>query len=151
MWLDKLGYSAKSGIRVVIRQSFFGGNYGMISSDLTPNPDWWISVVFKKFVSNKVLDLLTPNNFSKLRLNAHCTQDKALLNGVPATTIFGVNINEISASISIQGVPLLPQSAIFFYALTASNLQSRYIYYIYILILLTEIKNPKFALLLKNY
>lgn len=127
LWLDKLGYSAKTGIQVVIRQSFFGGNYALISSDLKPNPDWWVSVLFKEFVSNKVLNLSIPNNSGNLRLYAHCTSEKALLKRGQAVTIFGVNIDENPVWISVQGIPEPSTSTIFFYALTSDNLQSRYI------------------------
>ena len=37
-WLDKLGLSAKMGIGVVMRQSFYGQNYSLIENDFFPNP-----------------------------------------------------------------------------------------------------------------
>ena len=125
LWLDKLGYSARAGLQVVIRQSFFGENYALISSDLEPNPDWWVSVIFKKYVSNKVLNLSIPNNSENLRLYAHCTPNSALLNKVPAITIYGVNIDENPVWISIQGILVPSKSAIYLYALTSDKLQSR--------------------------
>ncbi|XP_051162971.1 heparanase-like [Leptopilina boulardi] len=126
LYLDKLGYSASVGHQVVIRQSFFGGNYAMVGPDLNPNPDWWLSVFYKEFVSNKVLKLETPNNFGTLRLYAHCTADKSLINKMPAITVYGMNLNNYPIKILIQGFKSsFKNSVIFLYTLTADNLQSR--------------------------
>lgn len=130
MWLDKLGYSASAGLNVVTRQSLFGGDYAMVSSNLTPNPDWWVSVFYKQFVSEKVLKLhITPDNFGYVRLYAHCTPKEARIARVPAVTIYGMNIDKIAVHIKIP--ELFVHSGkivkIFFYSLTADNLQSRYV------------------------
>ncbi|XP_076301398.1 heparanase [Lasioglossum baleicum] len=129
LWLDKLGYSASTGVNVVTRQSLFGGNYAMIGPDLIPNPDWWVSVVYKQFVSEKVLKISSPNDLGGIRLYAHCTPEKALINRVPAFTIYGVNIYKVPTKIIIHGIlPILRKGAkIFFYALTSDHLQSRVI------------------------
>lgn len=38
-WLDKLGISASLGVDVVVRQTFYGGNYGLIDTKTSnPNP-----------------------------------------------------------------------------------------------------------------
>ncbi|XP_033322197.2 heparanase [Megalopta genalis] len=129
LWLDKLGYSASTGVNAVTRQSLFGNNYAMIGPNLVPNPDWWVSVVYKHFVSERVLKL-TPANVVSLegvRLYAHCTPKKALINRVPAITIYGININKVPSLIIIRGiVPILDKNAkIFVYALTSDYLQSK--------------------------
>ena len=36
--MDKLGVAAKEGLGVIMRQTFYGGYYGLIDSDLMPNP-----------------------------------------------------------------------------------------------------------------
>ena len=36
--MDKLGISAAMGIRVVMRQTFYGGKYGLLDIDMNPNP-----------------------------------------------------------------------------------------------------------------
>ena len=125
LWLDKLGYSAKTGIQVVIRQSLFNGNYAMIGPDLNPNPDWWVSVIFKQFVSEKVLNLVTPNNFGNIRLYAHCTSKQVLLNKNSTAVIYGVNLNDVEQKIYIEGLP--SRSKFLIYILTSDNLQSRLI------------------------
>lgn len=125
LWLDKLGYGASAGLNVVTRQSLLGGNYAMVSPDLTPNPDWWLSVLYKQFVSEKVLKLSTPNNFGLVRLYAHCTPKGALIARVPAVTIYGLNMYNIAMHVEI---PELSSKIvkIFYYSLTANYLQSRY-------------------------
>lgn len=126
LFLDKLGYSANVGLQVVIRQSFFGGKYAMVGPNLNPNPDWWVSVLYKKLISNKVLRLVTPNNFRKIRLYAHCTPEKSLESRVPAVTVYGMNLNNKPVIISIKGYKSTPKTRIFMYALTSDDLQSRY-------------------------
>lgn len=132
LWLDKLGYSAKKGLNVVTRQSLFGGDYAMISPDLTPNPDWWVSVFYKQFVSEKVLQLQTRNNFGYVRLYAHCTPE-ALLDEDPAITLYGMNIDKISAHVDIPDLFVqiknnyFVKKKILYYALTADHLQSRFV------------------------
>ncbi len=37
-WMEKLGISAKYGLRTVFRQTIYGGYYSMIGKDLQPNP-----------------------------------------------------------------------------------------------------------------
>jgi len=100
LWLDKLGYSARAGLNVVTRQSLFGGDYAMVSPDLVPNPDWWVSVLYKHFVSEKVLKLTTPQ-FDYIRLYMHCTPKKALITGMPAVTIYGMNILTVDIRIKL--------------------------------------------------
>jgi len=128
LWLDKLGYSAKAGLNVVTRQSLFGGNYAMVSPNLTPNPDWWVSVFYKQFVSEKVLKLTRPDNFGYVRLYAHCTPKKALIARVPAVTVYGMNINKTAAYVNIPELFVqTSKTMVLYYILTADHLQSRYI------------------------
>ena len=37
-WLDKLGLAARLKHEVVVRQTFFGGNYALLDKNLDPNP-----------------------------------------------------------------------------------------------------------------
>jgi len=37
-WLEKLGLSAYMGVGVVMRQTFYGGNYGLMNHNYRPNP-----------------------------------------------------------------------------------------------------------------
>ncbi|XP_014216649.1 heparanase-like [Copidosoma floridanum] len=126
LWLDKLGVSAKAGINVVVRQSFFGGHYAMVGPDLSPNPDWWIAVLFKRFVSEKVLNLEGPSNFGNLRFYAHCAVKQLYVNDVPTIAVYGMNLNEQKSSIYFQDLP--EKSTIHAYILTSDALQSRNIF-----------------------
>lgn len=101
----------------------------MISPDLTPNPDWWVSVVYKQLVSEKVLKLVMPNNYGYVRLYAHCTPQQALISTMPAITIFGMNIDKAAAHVIIPELTVQSSKIvkIFFYSLTADHLQSRYV------------------------
>ncbi|XP_011341385.2 heparanase isoform X2 [Ooceraea biroi] len=128
LWLDKLGCGASTGnigLNVITRQSLFGGNYAMVSPDLAPNPDWWVSVFYKQFVSEKVLKL-PPNDLSHVRLYAHCTPRRALIARVPAVTIYGMNIDRNAVRVDIPELFVQPSKLvkIFFYSLTADYLQS---------------------------
>ncbi|XP_017791859.1 PREDICTED: heparanase-like [Habropoda laboriosa] len=125
LWLDKLGYSATAGVNVVTRQSLLGGYYAMIGPDIMANPDWWISVIYKQFVSEKVLQLSSTDR-SSLRFYAHCTPKNALIDNIPAITIYGVNIDKLAIPIIIEGIPVYHKNAkVYLYALTSDSLQSR--------------------------
>ena len=47
-WMDKLGVAAKEGLGVIMRQTFYGGYYGLIDSNLMPNPVSLSCMVFKE-------------------------------------------------------------------------------------------------------
>lgn len=38
IWLDKLGLSARNGIDLIVRQSFFKGYYALLYNDYSPAP-----------------------------------------------------------------------------------------------------------------
>ena len=42
-----------NGLLVIIRQTFYHGCYAMVGEDLYPNPDFWISALYKRLVSTK--------------------------------------------------------------------------------------------------
>jgi heparanase 1 len=56
-WMDQLGLLARSGHDTVVRQSLAGMNYGMIDdSDLSPRPDYWNSLLWKRLMGTLVYD-----------------------------------------------------------------------------------------------
>jgi heparanase 1 len=82
-WLDKLGLTAQAGFRHVFRQTFIGGNvppfalhYALVGSDLTPNPDYFSSVLHRRLMGPTVLDVTQSQGGKKddlARIYAHCT------------------------------------------------------------------------------
>ena len=95
MLIDKLGMSAKLGISVVVRQTFYGFWFALIDAQLMPTPDYWITVLFKRLVGKKVLnvelDYEKTHKSNKARFYAHCTPDGA---GYPvgSVTVYGMNL-----------------------------------------------------------
>ena len=62
-WLDKLGQSALHNYQVIIRQTFYHGCYALIDEKLEPNPDFWISALYKKLVGTKVKSVSFKSRF----------------------------------------------------------------------------------------
>ncbi|KAK7093465.1 hypothetical protein V1264_007213 [Littorina saxatilis] len=56
LWLDKLGMCALKGVETVLRQAFYAGHYGLINQQLNPNPDFWLTVLYKRIVSGAVFN-----------------------------------------------------------------------------------------------
>ncbi|KAJ1524818.1 hypothetical protein ONE63_009688 [Megalurothrips usitatus] len=91
MWLDKLGMAASNNISVVVRQSFIGGNYGLLDEKtLEPNPDFWVSYVFKKLVGQVVLNITRSDKNPLVRLYAHCS--KKSIPELNAVVVYGMNL-----------------------------------------------------------
>ncbi len=88
--MDKLGVSAQEGLKVVMRQTFYGGHYGLTDYNNNPNPDYWLSYLHKKLVGQQVLSITySDEQFGKMmnsanvsasqeiRLYAHCTKSSS--------------------------------------------------------------------------
>ncbi|KAJ8922492.1 hypothetical protein NQ315_007520 [Exocentrus adspersus] len=48
IWIDKLGLSAKMGIKVVVRQSIFKGYYALLDDNYDPNPEMASFIQFRR-------------------------------------------------------------------------------------------------------
>ncbi|XP_044749327.1 heparanase-like isoform X2 [Coccinella septempunctata] len=103
IWLDKLGVAAKKGLDAVVRQSVFHGNYALISDNLQPNPDYWISVLYKNLVGAQVINCFNATS-SKVRLYCHCTSDAIRKNPISLITVYGMNMQDTPAKIRILGL-----------------------------------------------
>ena len=72
-WLDQLGLMARSGVRVVVRQSLVGGDYGLLDTEtVTPRPDYWNSLLWKRLMGQHVYAPFY-NGSPHLRVYAHNT------------------------------------------------------------------------------
>ena len=80
LWLDKLGVSALYGLDVVVRQEIYGSyqigeisSYSLINMAMRPNPDYWLTFLYKKIVGRQIFNLtFTPSN-ENLRIYAAST------------------------------------------------------------------------------
>ncbi|XP_067850484.1 heparanase [Heptranchias perlo] len=99
MWLDKLGLSAKLGIDVVIRQALFGaGYYQLVDRNLDPLPDYWLSLIYKRLVGTKVLNVSAVHSDEAsngtLRVYMHCTNPNSQIYQKGSVTMFALNLSD---------------------------------------------------------
>lgn len=95
MWLDKLGISASLGIGTVVRQDFYGGNYGLIDTKtLDPNPDFWLSYLYNTLVGKSVFNVTVEDKSGYVRMYAHCTNTDRSIYKPGSLTFYGMNLKE---------------------------------------------------------
>ncbi|WAR21373.1 HPSE-like protein [Mya arenaria] len=93
MWLDKLGLAARFGVDVVVRQSFYGGHYALLDQHtLQPNPDYWLSLLYKTLVGQGVLNVTKPESSGTLRVYAHCTNTHRSAYPAGSVTLIVLNV-----------------------------------------------------------
>jgi hypothetical protein len=91
-WLDELGRVARRGQQVLVRQTLSGSNYGLIDDEtLTPRPDYWTAVLWRRLVGERVLDA-SPGPDPLLRVYAHCARADALDAAPGALTLAVLNL-----------------------------------------------------------
>ncbi|KAK6174492.1 hypothetical protein SNE40_017758 [Patella caerulea] len=101
LWLDKLGLSALHGLQAVLRQSFFGSNYGLIDAHLNPNPDYWLTLLYKRLVGSPVFDI-TQTSDHNIRVYAHCTNVSSSIGYKPGSiTVYMMNIGSKTVYVHI--------------------------------------------------
>ncbi|KAF1495964.1 Heparanase, partial [Eudyptula minor novaehollandiae] len=103
MWLDKLGLSARQGIDVVMRQVFFGaGTYHLVDANFEPLPDYWLSLLYKKLVGTKVLQVsLVGADERKLRVYLHCTNTLHPKYREGDVTLFALNLYNVTQHLQL--------------------------------------------------
>ncbi|KQK19345.1 heparanase-like protein 3 [Brachypodium distachyon] len=85
-FLDQLGMSAKYDTKTYCRQTFIGGNYGMLNtSTFEPNPDYYSALLWHRLMGTKVLATKFSGT-NKIRAYAHCTKRS------PGITLLLINL-----------------------------------------------------------
>ncbi|XP_023012087.2 heparanase [Leptinotarsa decemlineata] len=127
IWADKLGLAAKMGVRVVMRQSIFHGNYALLDNNYDPNPDWWLSVLHKKLIGEVVVPYHTITS-PYVRLYVYCTKRALFERRNNSITIMGMNLVDNVAKIRINGLlsdHFEAPSEVYSFELTSEALQSK--------------------------
>src|SRR6266852_3289432 len=85
-YLDQLGRLAKAGVQVVIHNTLAASDYGLLAEKtLTPRPNYWGALLWRKLMGNIVLDPGVPIE-TGLHVYAHCQR------GTPgAATLLVIN------------------------------------------------------------
>ncbi len=94
-WLDQLGLAARTGQKLVIRQSIYGGDYALLNPDFTPRPDYWASYFWKQFMGTKVLMTSKKYQDESLRIYAH----KSVKN---KKTVLAINLSSKDKTIHLK-------------------------------------------------
>ncbi|XP_062592250.1 heparanase-like, partial [Saccostrea cucullata] len=100
MWLDKLGLAAKRNVGAVIRQTFYGANYGLIDHITNePNPDYWLTFLYKKMVGDYVFETTSSDKNRRVRFYCHCAAD-----GFPpgSLTLYGMNLYNSNVTVQLN-------------------------------------------------
>ncbi|XP_055955739.1 heparanase-like [Patella vulgata] len=101
LWLDKLGLSALHGLQAVLRQEFYSGYYSLIDINLNPNPDYWLTLIYKRLVGSPVFDV-TQTTDPNVRVYAHCTNVSSSIGYKPGSiTVYIMNIGSVTVSVDI--------------------------------------------------
>ncbi|KAK7485809.1 hypothetical protein BaRGS_00022990, partial [Batillaria attramentaria] len=96
LWLDKLGLCAAMGIETVLRQDFYGGRYGLIDMDLNPNPDYWLTLLYKRIVRGAVFAVTGGN---PMRLYAACADPARF--GTGSLAVYYLNPSNSSQTLEL--------------------------------------------------
>ena len=118
-WLDQLGALARRGQPITIRQTLSGSNYGLIDDvTLEPRPDYWASVLWRRLMGERVLDVSRTAVDDYVRVYAHCSE------GPPGTVgVLVINLLEDeTVRIKLNGITSERQEI---YILTSDALDSK--------------------------
>ena len=122
-WLDELARLARRGESYVFRHTLSGADYGLIDdATLTPRPDYWTSVLWKRLIGTGVLAVAPPADPALLAY-AHCTPRQAPGYTAGAVTLVVLNLDRTSA-VSLPLASLAPSGDALVYELSAPDLAS---------------------------
>ncbi|KAK7093362.1 heparanase-like [Littorina saxatilis] len=113
LWLDKLGLCASRSIQTVIRQDFYGGNYSLIDANLNPNPDFWLTVLYKRIVRGAVFHATGRHD---VRVYAACANTDNFPAG--SLVVYMLNPNNCTVTFDLRQFNTQPR---FSYSLTAGD------------------------------
>ncbi|KAK3705133.1 hypothetical protein RRG08_005523 [Elysia crispata] len=102
LWLDKLGLSAIYGVTHVFRQTFYSAPYALVTdTKLIPNPDYYLSVIYKRLVEGHVfrvnIEFLSP----MIRIYAHCARNSFYNYPDGAIVVYYLNIAATPSNLSL--------------------------------------------------
>lgn len=118
-WIDQLGRVARRGQKVVVRQTLSGGDYGLIDdATMTPNPDYWASLLWRRLMGTRVLDATVDVADAPVQAYAHC------MPGESATGVAMALVNEHPSQMTQVHVPRL-QGEVGFFVVTAKGPKAR--------------------------
>ena len=118
-WLDQLGAFARRNVQISVRQTLSGSNYGLIDDvTLDPRPDYWASVLWRRLMGERVLDVTRTAVDDYVRVYAHCTE------GPPgAVAVLVINLlQDENVRIKVDGITSLRKEI---YVLTSDALDSK--------------------------
>lgn len=117
-WLDQLGALATRNIQVSVRQTLSGSNYGLLDDvTLDPRPDYWASVLWRRLMGSRVLDVGRTDASDLVRVYAHCSYGRP-----GAVTVLAINLDaDHSVRIEVDGLPTANKEL---YLLTSEGLDS---------------------------
>jgi heparanase 1 len=100
-WLDQLGALARRGHQIVVRQTLSGSNYGLIDDDtLEPRPDYWASVLWRRLMGDRVLDVGRGEVADAVRVYAHCSYQRP-----GSVSVLAINLDpENAVRLQIEGL-----------------------------------------------
>jgi heparanase 1 len=124
-WLDQLGALALRGQPVVVRQTLAGSNYGLLDDEtLTPAPDYYNTLLWKRLMGKRVLEVSRSSHNPYLRLYAHCTPS-AGAEGAGKVTLLALNLHPTQpAELHLEQASL----PVTIHELSAPSLNSRELY-----------------------
>ncbi|GFO07154.1 heparanase [Plakobranchus ocellatus] len=102
LWLDKLGLSAKHGVTHLFRQTFFGGRYSLIDMKLNPNPDFFLTLLYKRLIEGPVFKVITSGFSPMMRLYAHCASKRYYNFPDGTLVVYYLNLGTETVSLSME-------------------------------------------------
>ncbi|XP_025080664.1 heparanase-like [Pomacea canaliculata] len=97
MWLDKLGLCALYGLQAVVRQTFYHGTYPLVADDYTPNPDYYLTLLFKQLVQGPVFKVTGASE--NVRVYMQCANRESYPAG--SLVVYALNVQKKAAVLNL--------------------------------------------------